>query len=270
MVDDAPDVSMAQNTDAPPVSADVPLEGAGLSSQSDPAPPSFNIPDDYKEKGWAKNIGSEQDLWKMLDNSQEMIGKKQVIPDLSDEKAREEYFAQLRPESPDEYELPESYGEEINKFYSDAFHKAGLSKEQASTLVEMHQQLEQQSTHEQYSKDAFDSKLKETFGDNYEKESSKILAHMKTMMTPAQKELFNTAPNDSVVLMMQYTKKMMEEYGANEGTSNSGNNNVNAPSGEQIKEQRDTLYQQLQDLSKRPHSAKEKEELMQKYTATFR
>ena len=38
----------------------------------------FFVPDEYKEQGWAKNISSYDDLWKMNANAQSLIGKKTI------------------------------------------------------------------------------------------------------------------------------------------------------------------------------------------------
>lgn len=241
-------------------------------AQQQPAEPVINdfaVPEAYAEKGWAKNIKSSDDLWKMLDSSQELIGKKSVIPDLSDEKAREEYFSQLRPEDKSEYVLPEHYGEEVNKFYQEAFYEAGLSKEQADNLVSKHQELEQHNISLEYSKESLQDMLKESFGDKFEEQTAKVFNHVRTMMTPEQQQQLEQLPNSALNLMAQYANKMMQEYGANEGTGNSGNQQ-SAGNAQANTADRQKLFQELQDLSKKPHSAEDKQALLNQYLATFK
>jgi hypothetical protein len=264
---------MEENSEAPVVSDGgdrlPPAQGQPQTQPTEPVRNDFAVPDGYAEKGWAKNVKSYDDLWKMLDSSQELIGKKSVIPDLSDDKAREEYFSQLRPEAPDEYSLPEHYGEEVNKFYQEAFYEAGLSKEQADNLVRKHQEIETHTISAEYSKESLQDMLKQSFGDKYEEQTAKVFNHVRTMMTPEQQKQLEQLPNSALNLMAQYANKMMQEYGANEGTGNSGNQQMGGNAQANTAD-RQRLFQELQDLSKRPHSADEKQAMLNQYLATFR
>lgn len=117
---------------------------SGPESQAQPQSSSFSVPEAYQEKGWAKDLKSIDDLWKMNDNAQSLIGKRPAgIPaeGASDEEWNKFYTALGRPDNPDGYELPEIEGMpdgfDISPFKAKAagmFHAAGLSKAQSAKL----------------------------------------------------------------------------------------------------------------------------------------
>jgi hypothetical protein len=63
----------------------------------------FSIPESYQDRGWAKDIKSQEDLWKLTDNAQSLIGKRPAgIPtaDAPQEEWDKFYQALGRPEQP--------------------------------------------------------------------------------------------------------------------------------------------------------------------------
>lgn len=104
---------------------------------------SFTVPEAYASKGWAEKIKSNDDVWKLLDNSQQLIGKRPAgIPDqnASDEDW-EKFYSVFRPESPDKYSFPDveglPEGMDIAPYKDMAmnmFHDAGLNQKQAEKL----------------------------------------------------------------------------------------------------------------------------------------
>lgn len=100
----------------------------------------FTVPESYADRGWAKDLKSNDDVWKLLDNAQSLIGKRPAgIPsnDASDEEW-EKFFQAARPE---QYEFTEIEGlpEGVDlsaqtEKASELFKKYGLTQKQADGL----------------------------------------------------------------------------------------------------------------------------------------
>lgn len=148
--------------------------------------PSFKIPDEYKDKGWAQDIKSEGDFFKSYDNAQTLIGKRPAgIPtkEASDAEWETFYKAAGRPdEASYEFKTPESLGEDVdltdfNTKASEVFHKAGLNPMQAQKVYDAYLSMEVDASSSQTeaqkaeseAKDAeFDGLLTEHFPDGYD------------------------------------------------------------------------------------------------------
>ncbi len=106
------------------------------------APTDFSIPEAYKEAGWAKDLKSHDDLFKMMDETKAMVGKRPGgIP--QDTAPDEDWLAFNKafgvPEKGEGYtfvDLPE--GQELNadfrKGMTELMHKAGVSQRQLAVL----------------------------------------------------------------------------------------------------------------------------------------
>lgn len=113
-------------------------------AQSSNNTPSFSVPEAYADRGWASKVQSHDDVWKLLDNSQSLIGKR-VAPDngAPDEQWNEFYKTIGRPESADKYEFPEVDGlpegfdlTDFNQTAKEVMFEAGLNSRQAQKLYE--------------------------------------------------------------------------------------------------------------------------------------
>lgn len=103
----------------------------------------FSVPEGYKDKGWAENIKSHDDLWNQLSNAQSMIGRK-TVPDADapDDQWNEFYKTLGRPDDPTGYELKNSFEGAPEDFDFTPFkekaatlsHKIGLTPRQAEQL----------------------------------------------------------------------------------------------------------------------------------------
>src|SRR5688572_22407573 len=96
------------------------------------APAEYKIPDAYKDKPWASKIKTEEDVWKQLDNTQELVGKKHAHP-AKDAPPEEwdKYFAGLRPETAEAYEFKDHPNPEFAKSVGNILFEAGISEHQA-------------------------------------------------------------------------------------------------------------------------------------------
>ena len=146
---------------------------------------SFAIPEQYQGKGWTEKVSNYDDLWKLTDNSQSLIGKRPAgIPDANASDAEWEKFNKALgvPEeasyeysdyqAPEGINLPEDFDfNQWNDTASKLFHKAALTPKQAKILRDEYlnhelgaAQQTQTMLDEQYYKIT-----NEVFGDEYKK-----------------------------------------------------------------------------------------------------
>lgn len=141
--------------------------------------PAFEVPEEYKDAGWAKDIKSSDDLWKMNANAQSLIGKRPAgVPDkdASEEEWEKFYNAAGRPEEPSKYEfseidLPE--GVDLaphTEKYAELAHKYGLNQKQADGLRK--EWLAHEMATGEANKEALDKQYaeitKKHFGDDFD------------------------------------------------------------------------------------------------------
>lgn len=177
---------------------------------------SFSVPEGYQEKGWAKDIKSIDDLWKLTDNAQSLIGKRpEGIPskDASDEEWNKFYKALGVPEAPDAYELKtefEGLPEDLDlapyqQKAKELAHNIGLTPEQANKLWDgyMNMTLEDAGKHKasmQEQQAELDKKFDELgnslFGDSF-----------KDVSEQAQKYLSDVLPDDLKPVVEQMSDK---------------------------------------------------------------
>lgn len=113
----------------------------GLGAQKTTQEPDWReqfIPEDIRGEAVFANVKDPQDLAKQFYNAQKVIGRDKIpMPkDESDQEGWDRLFKAVgRPDSPDEYEIPEDlkevqWDEQALKDFKAAFHGAGLSKKQ--------------------------------------------------------------------------------------------------------------------------------------------
>lgn len=106
------------------------------------------IPEVYREKPYLKDVNSIDDLFKILDGAETLIGKRPGIPgnDASDEEWSTFYKSIGRPEEAAGYELPfpeakTDTDKKYNEAMRDLIHKTGLTATQAKVFVVGHQKV---------------------------------------------------------------------------------------------------------------------------------
>lgn len=188
----------------------------------------FVVPDAYKEKIYAKALKSQDDVWKMLDNAQSLVGKKIGVP--TDTSTPEEIAVFNKafgvPDKADDYAIEPT--EEITKLYGEAdkevmtefkqvLHKANANGKQAEILKEgysniiggMVKRLEAQKVE---ADKAFDELVTSTFGDKQEE----ILSNAKALIVEHAPEGFREKMGDlspeSLVILAGVLKNIQEKY----------------------------------------------------------
>lgn len=261
---DAP-AQPAQQAEVPQPSQPASAETPAAQPQSD-----FVVPDEYKERGWVKNIKSSQDLWKTLDNAQALVGKKTVAPDWKTATPNEieAYYKQIRPADKAEYGLNEVIPEEKSReFYSDLLHKHGISAKQGADLAREFIAQQQKEYDALYDADSFISGAKQAFGAEYE---AKITEATEVLRANLSKEdqvfLDQKVPNNYALLFYKFANNIKNAYGIKEG-------NPPPPGGsvpQDLDKVRGDLRRQIMELESRTHTAQEKLELQNKLAATYK
>lgn len=102
----------------------------------------FAVPEAYAGKAWAKDIKGPDDLWKLTDNAQSLIGKRAVpAADASDEEWNGFFKQAGKPDDKTGYALPDIEGlpdgfdlAPYKETALDLMHQAGLNNRQAAAL----------------------------------------------------------------------------------------------------------------------------------------
>ncbi len=209
----------------------------------------FTVPAEYAEKGYAKDITSNEDLWKKLDGSQSLLGKPKeggVPVEGSTQEQWDAYYKTAgRPETADGYKFNrEGLNEEFVKDFAnddldnatkDIFLKAGLSQKQADVIQPEFEKL-MEGIHlqgiEKFNADnvSFDELAQKTFGDK----EAEVMQSSKQLLSDNAPEGFEEhikdLPNESLILMAGVLNNIKSKY-INEDSLNPNNNtNVGANS----------------------------------------
>lgn len=207
--------------------------------QSNPEPAnSFTVPEAYASKGWAKDIKSPEDLWKLTDNAQSLIGKRQApAPDAPAEEWTN-YMKQLgMPDKPDGYTLSDiegvPEGMDLAPFKQQAqelMHKAGLTPRQADALWKEYIGIElAASSKAQADADKIYNELTaKHFGEKLSEIEAVAQEAIKAFVPEELRGAISKAPSDALVAMQALAAnakaeidRVKKEYGA-EGKLPSG------------------------------------------------
>lgn len=258
----------------------------------------FSIPDEYKEKGWARffdgKTGDElkSELFKSYDNSQSMIGKK-VIDYLSNtdlrqlsnyEEIKKNLSAQLTPE----YNVPENatdYGfenliketfgenptyqaEGINNF-QDKFKELGISKEQGQGIMKAYMDYQVEEFQKFTNADELEADINQMFKGNVQ-QRTQCESLIKEFLPPQdQKFIQDTMPNAVVEMFYKVAKGLVDKYDYKEGYSAQGGSSLTMTQ-QQKDEEYTRLTSEIEALSHRPHSEQEKQNLINQLMALYK
>lgn len=206
----------------------------------------FALPDSYKEKGWAKNIKSLDDLLKAHDNAQSLIGKKTIgIPeDWNDEKTREDFLSKVRPKTADDYQI------DAKPEVKELCHKYGLSQYQAENIAKGLQEV----TAVEFSKDGFEKEISGIFGNDKET-AAKSAQYIKQVLGDKASAL-DTFTNSQLGVIYQLAKQGLNSL-PQEGSGNLQSQNavnVREPS---------VILKELQALDNQPNGWTKKPALLE-------
>lgn len=188
----------------------------------------------YKDKDWAKNINSAEDLFKQFENAQGLIGKSVQIPgeDASSEDWGKVYNKLGRPEKVEDYGLnladtADAALKEQASLLSKIFYDNGLSKKQAARLLEgvqgMTKAQADKMAQDQTAKDAtFNDLLKKTFGDK-EDETKKVTRGLLEKFTPKElQDKLKDMPSEQLTILAAVLKGVSDTYISEDDIRNLG------------------------------------------------
>lgn len=254
---------------------------AATTTTTAPAANDFKLPDAYKDKPWASKIKTQDDLYKQLDETQTLIGKK-VLPQMDLSKALPEDLQKFneayRPADVAAYGLKD-YGLADDHVVGNILHEAGVPIHQGRAIIEKYQAAEKASLVEATSEAGFKAIMSAKFGEAYDPVVAQTVALHKKHLSPDTQKLFDGLPNNVLGGVYELTENMRKahsdeiaalkkEYGVVE-TGAQGEDNKGGIPLQNVEEQRADLRKQIAELDKRPHSTADKKVLTDKLHATY-
>lgn len=235
----------------------------------------FTLPDEYKDKPWAAKIKSQDDLFKQLDNAQTLIGKKTIQPlDYATATPEQiaEHHAKMAPESADAYDFGENADPEFSKAVGGIFKELGLNEYQGKHLAAKVNELAAQMVESQQAEAADGEKylaaLKETFGDKSQQVAVFLDNQIKQYASEKDVALLRDGiPNETRLALDRTIYNILQKHGVTESGAAAGDGG-GAPA-QDIGQVRADLRAQIRELGNKPHTAQEKQALIDKLNATY-
>lgn len=234
-------------------------------------PPTFAVPETYKDKGWAGKVKSMDDVFKLVDNLDGLAGKKMVVPDLEkcSEAEIKEFTDSLRGQTKvEDYKFPEGSDSGFTKEVAQAFHDVGIPASLGNKVIEKYVGIAQKIAESNVSKEGLEGEWKKSFGDNYQESAGKTTNIIKEHLSVDDKKLFESLPNDTLGLVYRLANSMRTAYGANE--SGKAGENQGTGRGTDIEATRKSLRTQIADMKTHPHDASEYQKLVDALSDTYK
>lgn len=254
-------------TAAPAASSAPAPSGSSSGTPTDQSQPSFTVPEAYKDKPWAAKVKSMEDVYKQIDTLDALKGKKSIAPDFS--KATpveiEEYLAQTRPADVKAYEFGKDADPQLSGALGDAMLKFGISPYQANGVIKAFQEAEK--TH--FTPDGMNAAFEKSFGADWKTISGQTENIIKANVSAEDKAALNKLPNPDLALVMRVVNNLVKAYGISEKGGAHTGGGTGAPQPEDINKTRNDLRTQIDGLSRKPHTADEKQELIDKLNLTY-
>lgn len=252
----------------------------------------FSIPEEYKDKGWAKffdgKTGDElkSEFFRSYDNSQTLIGKKvedylattdlknlenyneikdalrkQVAPDVTVPEKSEDYAFNDILKGEDGNLLYE-YPNEALGFFGDKFKELGLTKEQGQGLLKTYTDFEIAEFQKYTNAEELDSNINKMFNNN--QEQRKTVEGLLKEFLPEQDQQFlqKTAPNYTIEMFYKVAQGLVNKYGYKEGSSGAGKQSPMRMSDADRNAEYDRLARKLEELDNRPQQVGEKDAIV--------
>lgn len=178
-------------------------------------PKEFAIPDEYKEKGWANKIKSQEDVWKQIDNLSSLVGKKEIMkqPDWENEQSRKEFIEAMRPDSKDDYVISDKAIPEAEaNLYKELMYEQGITQTQANAIFEKISEMRES----QFNADDMTAKLKDMWGGEVETNTKTAMTSIRKYGSEKFQGMIDNMPNEFVAEFYDYVHKYAEAHGIKE------------------------------------------------------
>lgn len=190
-----------------------------------PEQQAFNesIPQEYRDKAYLKGVSNIEDVYKKLDGAQELIGKKTIDipgPDASDVE-KEAFYSKVRPATAADYEFKVDDPTKVDQAFTDnvkgLFHKAGLSKAQASSIQEGFDEIIKGiATKKGIDTTKVDADFDKLATDIFGADSDKALESAKALMdkyTPeSMKEHVKNLSNENLIILTSVLNGVKKDF----------------------------------------------------------
>ncbi|MBT5303859.1 MAG: hypothetical protein HOL31_02115 [Candidatus Scalindua sp.] len=181
----------------------------------------FTVPEEYKDRGYLKDVKSMDDVYKKLDGAQSLIGKQKVTfptDDTSDEDRLAFNLANGMPEKSEDYEFIFAEGAQRDEGFEsrikDLFHSADVTGKSATKIQQGFDQImgEMEAAVNEQRDVEFGELTTEVFGDK----ADSILAESKELIDeniPEQMvEAAKGLSNEALVVLASVLKNVKTKY----------------------------------------------------------
>lgn len=247
----------------------------------------FSIPDEYKDKGWARFFDGKtgddlkHEFFRSYDNSQTLIGKKVEDYIKNTDLTSLENFGEIKealskqiapeynvPENKEDYALNDilkgedgnleyEYPDEVIDYFGEQFKGLGLTKEQGQGLLKTYTDFELKEFQKYTNADDLENSLKSMFNETTgQKSQQRILVEglLKEFLPQESQEfLQRTAPNYTIEMFYSVAKGLVDKYGYKEGSAGSSKPASLRMSQADKEAEYDRLYNKLLALDNNPN-----------------
>lgn len=227
----------------------------------------FNIPQEYQEKDWAKNFegktGDELQnaIFKALD---EKYANTPVIPETVE--AYELNTIEFKDEDGNPYY---EYPPEVLEHFGNEFKDLGLTKEQAHGILTKYTSFELEQFQALTNVDELNKNIDDMFKSNPAQKQTVQGLLKEFLPAEDQKFLQETAPNYTIEMFYKVAKGLVDKYGYKEGSGGqAGKNNYVMSQADKDKEY-NKICDEMEALKTRPHTTEEKDALQRRLNALF-
>ncbi len=246
-------------------------EAAAGGEGEKPKAAEFTLPEEYKDKPWAAKVKSTEDLYKQIDNLNTLVGKKNAYPaaDATPEQLNE-YYAGLRPENAEAYDFGKDTSPETVKQFGDMLFKSNVSAHQSKQLIADYQAFQKATIEQATSADGFKEVMTKQFGDKYDATVASVSKSLEQYASKDDQAVINAMPNQYLGSVYKLMDTILKAHGAEEGGDNIHKEKGGLPNGgASIEAQRTELRAQIRKLEDGPHSASQKQTLVDQLQATY-
>lgn len=234
--------------------------------------PAFAVPKEYAEKGWAKKVKSQDDVYKLVDNLDSVAGKKFAIPDLSksDDPQVKEYLNNLRGDTKiEDYQfgdgIPKTYAEKVAKLLYDR----GINKSIGNPLIKEYQAIVKAEMEAQFSAEGYKEAVGRVFGDNKQR-AAEVVNVISELLGPEGKTHLETKiPNVQVEFMYKFVNAVLEKYGVKETGAGAGGGEGGGNGEGDVNKKRSEIRTKMANLVKGTHTQAQKDALQKELDATY-
>lgn len=235
-------------------------------------PEGFKLPEKWLQKPWASKIKSEEDLYNQLDNLDKAVGKKTVMPDLAKAtpEEREAFYALTRPKDAGEYQFGETTDKAISDVMGQSLMKNGITATQANEVIKDYQAAEAKMIETMYAPEGMEAAMKGAFGDDWKNVTGQTFNAIKGMLSPEDQKQLNSLPNPYIALVYRAIGTAVKAYGITETNNPHVNGGSGTPAVTDMNAVRQGIRDELGALTRRPHTADQKQALITKLNDTYK